>query len=637
MAFVKKDDEEKESGGQVALTPQSGIISGAGNQPADDKAPNESRSGMFTNLNKYIDANRPQAAQFAGQVAGVAEGDIHQAREASQQEANEYHNKVAAQATGTEENKKTVADVPNQIGNWAQDSQQWSNLQKVLGGGFDQNLKNFTYSDDAQNKIKNASTLANTALTSDTQQNLQGRVYDQKGIQTRQGERNFDNLLLRRDSTAQNTLGALAGKNDEMQKAQDAQIKAGIDSAARIEAENKALANQTKTNLTDYYDTGWAGLQAALEGKQAERVAAAEAAATGLNKNIAGVDTSPFTGVLGVGPIEGYGGASLVGSEYVTPGEALKWQNTITPEEQAKYRNLFAALGFTEEGGREDFVEDLSAAGPAFTINQAQYDAALAAEESKKQGVLNAIKQGYLGASKTLDQQVMDENAKRQREYDDAKKGGETIGAVGGRDAITESGTAQIGDKTFFKYDPLKGTTGYGGATVNRADFMSPLESVNWQNMVSPEQQAQLSALYNIAKNYGLTDEKAEDYVENAVAANPAFVFDQKGYDTKVGAEKYAQKGAETANKYYDDEVRIRDTQKQKERDYLSSLNVLPEAAYQEAPIYVSPEEYKALQEKAAKKKKEDEDAEKRKQGSNRMESWKKSSPTPNAPVTGTI
>jgi hypothetical protein len=252
MAFVPKDPNLEDEQGQGQAEP--GVPSPAGESSAlgtgaapggtaGGKATPQNRtasSSGFTNLNKYISANKPQAAQLGSQIGAKVGDTINQASEAASSVDKGYAEKV---------NPNQYAFDAKKFDPLKQDRAQFQNLFAAPKSSF-----------GAGGEVENANKLIDTAKTKVGQtETIGGRkelINDQqtlskeKGVNTA-GLRSFDNLLLQSSDEGKAALAASRGQLEN----------AGLEARLQ-EASNRAKAvdTQAATNQKQAADAARAAL-----------------------------------------------------------------------------------------------------------------------------------------------------------------------------------------------------------------------------------------------------------------------------------------------------------------------------------------------------------------------------------------
>jgi hypothetical protein len=273
MAFVPKDpnleDEQGQGQGEPGAPPPAGESSalGTGAAPggtAGGKATPQNRtasSSGFTNLNKYVAANQPQAAALGGQIKSKIGETINQASTQAADVDKGYADKV---------NPNQYAFDAKKFDPLKQDKAQFQNLftapKSTFGsaGEVDSATKAI---ETAKTKVGQVDTIGGRKELINDQQSLSKAA----GANTA-GLRSFDNLLLQSSKEGQDAMAA--AKGDFEAAGLDAKLKAAQDRAKAVDAQamtnQQAASAQAKKALEGSYGS----LNQSLD----QRVAAAQQA-----------------------------------------------------------------------------------------------------------------------------------------------------------------------------------------------------------------------------------------------------------------------------------------------------------------------------------------------------------------------
>jgi len=289
MAFVPKDpnledeDQEPGAGGGQQIGAESSAISGGagGGAPGSGKATPQNRtasSSGFTNLNKYIDANKPQAAELGGKIKDQVTSSVNAAGQAADDSDKGYSEKV---------NPGQFSFDAKTFNPMTQNRAQFQNLFKAptqkfgMAGEMD-GARNLA--DTARAKVGQTETIGGRKELIGDQQTLSKAA----GVNTA-GMRSFDNLLLQSSDEGK---AALGGARQSLADADlDAKLQAAATRGANVDtqaATNQQAASQAARGaLTSQAASLNEGIGSRLQGEQA-RVNAREsqllgAAGTGAN------------------------------------------------------------------------------------------------------------------------------------------------------------------------------------------------------------------------------------------------------------------------------------------------------------------------------------------------------------------
>ena len=273
MAFVpndpNKEEENQEQNGQPLPTggESSQLGAGTGSAPGGTtgaKATPQNRtasSSGFTNLNKYIAANQPQAAQLGGQIRSKVGETINQASTQASDLDKGYADKVNANQYAFDAKKFDPVK---------QDKAQFQNLftapKSTFGSAGEVDNANKAI-EAAKTKVGQADTIGGRKELINDQQSLSKAA----GVNTA-GLRSFDNLLLQSSKQGQE---ALQGAKSDLEAAGlDQKLKAAADRAKAVDTQamtnQQAAAAQAKKAL----ESSYGGINQSLD----QRVASAQQA-----------------------------------------------------------------------------------------------------------------------------------------------------------------------------------------------------------------------------------------------------------------------------------------------------------------------------------------------------------------------
>ena len=273
MAFVpndpNKEEENQEQNGQPLPTggESSQLGAGTGSAPGGTtgaKATPQNRtasSSGFTNLNKYIAANQPQAAQLGGQIRSKVGETINQASTQASDLDKGYADKVNANQYAFDAKKFDPVK---------QDKAQFQNLftapKSTFGSAGEVDNANKAI-EAAKTKVGQVDTIGGRKELINDQQSLSKAA----GVNTA-GLRSFDNLLLQSSKQGQE---ALQGAKSDLEAAGlDQKLKAAADRAKAVDTQamtnQQAAAAQAKKAL----ESSYGGINQSLD----QRVASAQQA-----------------------------------------------------------------------------------------------------------------------------------------------------------------------------------------------------------------------------------------------------------------------------------------------------------------------------------------------------------------------
>jgi hypothetical protein len=233
---------------QAASGPAAGSEAPA-QQAATNKSAKKASSGMFNNIQKYVNKNRPQAQKMAGAVTSDVSkqaGEIRQAAEAKQAQQNQA---IQANQNVMDQNRTFAQGQVDNIMNPTQqapttqaspeDNQQ--KFQDLMSG----KVQGYNKAQDLnlaqqQNKSAALKSLAQGANTEQGRRNLLGETFQKQGAYTR-GQSGLDQLITSgdqaaRESLIQGTQATAKGLSDDLGNI--SQIAAG-NLAAQQEQKNQ--------------------------------------------------------------------------------------------------------------------------------------------------------------------------------------------------------------------------------------------------------------------------------------------------------------------------------------------------------------------------------------------------------------
>lgn len=396
MAFVPKDpnleDEQGQGQQQPGVPPPAGESSALGTGAAPGgtsggKATPQNRtasSSGFTNLNKYVSANQPQAEALGGQIRSKVGETINQAASQAQDLDKGYAEKV---------NPNQYKFDAKTFDPLKQDKAQFQNLftapKSTFGGAGEVDAANKAI-EAAKTKAGQVDTIGGRKELINDQQSLSKAA----GANTA-GLRSFDNLLLQSSKQGQE---ALAGaKSDLASAGLDQKLKAAQDRAKAVDAQAMAnqgsAAAQAKKALESSYGSLNQGLdqrvaaaqQTAAKAEQAlldkvknfQNLSANELSQLGISKSQWDQAKALASSQAGTGFFDqGLAGGGWDMDPYIQrTGDvnSLGRQNVITADEIARAKALQALAGIS--GSNLDF-KGIPMAAEAFNNDTIDFNAA---------------------------------------------------------------------------------------------------------------------------------------------------------------------------------------------------------------------------------------------------------------------
>lgn len=316
--FKSNEEEELGAEGTIGSAAPAAQMQAAGQTPVATAEPKG--SGMFTNLNKFVEANKDKSGEFAGGVAGGLK--------------SKGEGIVSEIGTGAEASKATMKTPTYTAGSLTADSS-IEDIDAAADAGTVTQAETDIYNTPFANATleNRAKETAKTMAGTETQAGL-GVVtqdyYKDKGIGATRGEAGFDTMLLGRDTVAKDVFKDLRDKvATPLSTAYETATKGVSDFGAKQAAEAARIAGLVKSDA----GTAIAGLQGA------GLTSATSRASTGADEALAEINRR----------LAPYGGPPL------TMEQAAKFINTPTPtweaglteDQVAKYNALARLSGGT--------------------------------------------------------------------------------------------------------------------------------------------------------------------------------------------------------------------------------------------------------------------------------------------------
>lgn len=237
------DEEEKqlESQQPQQVSGQSSVISGS-NAPMQKGAKS---SGSYTNLNTYLQANKPQAQQMGQQVAGGIEQKANQAQQDIDAFKQAGNQQVAA---------KTAQDITSQLQQPTQNAQQYQQFRQTGGYSGPTSLENVSGYQQAQKSGTEATQAVQNVGSEAGRTELVKQQYARPSYSA--GQQKLDTMLVSRNPEAKTALQQTADKwknlNDTLSGATQ-QVGQQVQQNVATAAKNKELAAQTENEFINKY------------------------------------------------------------------------------------------------------------------------------------------------------------------------------------------------------------------------------------------------------------------------------------------------------------------------------------------------------------------------------------------------
>lgn len=262
--------EQQISGGQSS-TIQAGAQAPQANK---GKTP---KSGMFTNIKKYIQANKPSAERMAKATAEVAQKDVTGVQKALDTQRQQFQQRVqqaqqqqqAKQQTGQQLVQQAMQGKdfdPTQFGQFRQfltGQQKFTNV-----GDIDQS--------GVQAGLERVGKQIEESITEQGRRNLLTQAFGKGPRQYTKGQQSLDQLLLQR--TKEGFEGLTKGLTEAQSRLQTTSSEAAAESAAKRAALERA-GQDIRSKLLSDIQSGRAGVMSNIEQRMADYAAKQQQAA----------------------------------------------------------------------------------------------------------------------------------------------------------------------------------------------------------------------------------------------------------------------------------------------------------------------------------------------------------------------
>lgn len=321
MPFIQDDENQQNA-------PQGGG-SIVGGQAPSGKAP--ASSGSFANINKYLEANKPQAAQMGQQVAGSVEQSAQQAQQQTE----------ALKATpGQAPQAQTSESIRAQLAAPTQNAQQYQQMRQTGGYTGPQSVEQAQGYQEARKTSQEAAQKVGQLGTESGRMGLVEQQFARP--QYALGQKRLDTSLVSRNADAKGALEQAGQKWQGIENMfSNAANQAGTQIAKNVAQANanKQLAADTENQVVNEFR---GGLQAKADEYNRQQAALKDALSSELGKdyNIS-QDTLDKLGLMSGQQIY-----NLNLGNYITP-EAVQAtvSDVATPEQRQYWGNLMNLLG----------------------------------------------------------------------------------------------------------------------------------------------------------------------------------------------------------------------------------------------------------------------------------------------------
>lgn len=384
-----------------------GGVASAGTTPTSGGAQGStpSKSGSWTNLQSYLDANADQGAKVGSDIAST----VNQAGQKAQSDTSSLDTNFN-QAV----NDNTVSADPNAVQTaigaatslkagqtLGQDQSDAYNKQANASYGGPTDVTSYGGYGQAAQDVNQASTLANQTQSESGRDVLLNNQYQNASANGyNQGENNLDQLLLQNSTGGQQALQPLAGQwaglDGELNNtvtSGNAKAQGAVTTDQATSAAAKAALVPATQNFQNQITTGLANLQKTNAGAYSQIMA-----------DIKSGHLTPEDGkALGIDPnTSNYG---VDGTQYLTQGVQPTLQSFATADQYAQAQALaqlagqssssFLAPGSVSQAGTAQ-------GAPAYSFNSDQYKSNVATNQGEFTNSLSNLKNGPQGWAQNL-------------------------------------------------------------------------------------------------------------------------------------------------------------------------------------------------------------------------------------------
>lgn len=343
LSYLQEEDKNKDPNQQQdpLLSSSLGDVVGAGgNAGATDRAP--SKSGLWTNLQSYVDANKPQTQDMASKIGGSIQDAFNTYGSSGKlgDSLNAFNDQAKQNTTTLDQGLVNKATNPDTAGSLTDDEKQkYQNYQTANYGG-DKDITDNQDFMDATAGLSKANENLNRTGSSEGRSLLLQDNYGRPGYSG--GQQKLDQALLGQTPEAQDTFNNLKSQYG------------GTYDQATADAKNKAIGSvASATGATDAAKTGSTdALQKAIDtymGSMNDKYSANLAAQQPVYDKLAGeIKNGSLTqqeadqyGIPFLGERNLYG---VDPSQYLQKSAAPTLTSSSTPEQAAKYNALLSLI-----------------------------------------------------------------------------------------------------------------------------------------------------------------------------------------------------------------------------------------------------------------------------------------------------
>ncbi len=270
MAVYNNFDEEKEQENQQANTgPASAVIAGAQGTPSPNtaKASSPANPGNFVGIDKYINANKPQAAKLATEVGGFVTAQGQDAQNKLAQGQSTFNQDVDKKTIGF--NQSLYDEAKSDPAKVAADKQKKADFEKMRDAQYQgpTSFESQDYFQPINQAVQNAKQTSQNTQTEEGQRQLISQLQNQKKGSAKSGNVTFDNALLQAAPEARNILQNTRQGLDNL--GLDNQVLEASKTADAKAAQAKQSSELSKQKIMEAFGTG--GVQSQLEKQLTQR------------------------------------------------------------------------------------------------------------------------------------------------------------------------------------------------------------------------------------------------------------------------------------------------------------------------------------------------------------------------------
>lgn len=381
--------QEQQQVTQIATAPGGSTIGASAAQPptAAGAKKEPKGSGMFTNIRKYIEANKPAAQNITGAVQKNIQSQTGSVAQQIQKQQDEFKQRIAANQSRIQDASQFGQQAIQQAGSGQltdEDIQRFRNVATGQNTGIEDVTPQSFAQQDA--RAQALSGLVRQAQTGQGREELLRRTFGQNQQYTR-GQRALDALILQGDQQAGQQLArtaqeATSGLTNTLKQAR----QQALTDTAQLERDEQALIEQ----LTSGVGTAKTDLRSNLEKRIEENRARVEAAREALKEGGKLRASQEDLEILGLSA--GMATYGLNPLEYIRARE-LSTGDVASAEELARAE----ALGRLA-GANQDIITDVSSVGKGTPIYEG-LDRFKQAVENKRRGMENRLSdnQAFVG------------------------------------------------------------------------------------------------------------------------------------------------------------------------------------------------------------------------------------------------